>query len=177
MSADLLFHVSEEPDISVFHPRAPPSPQAGVTADVVWAIDDDHLGNYLTTRDCPRVTFGRGPGTSDADAARFLSGVTGRVIIIESAWLDRALTTPIHVYAFQRGPHWRQHDPGAGYFTSAEPVFPVSVHRIDQPIAALLGRGCELRVCANLWTMIDLVTTSTLEFSIIRKRNALPRPV
>jgi RND superfamily putative drug exporter len=44
-------------------------------------------------------------------------------------------------------------------------------------IAALLGRGCELRVCANLWTMIDLVTTSTLEFSIIRKRNALPRPV
>jgi hypothetical protein len=25
--------------------------------------------------------------------------------------------------------------------------------------------------------MIDLVTTSTLEFSIIRKRNALPRPV
>jgi hypothetical protein len=177
LSADLLFHVSEEPDISVFRPRPPPSPLAGVAVDVVWAIDDAHLGNYLTPRDCPRVTFGRGPSTTDADAARFLSGVTGRVVIIESAWLDRALTTPIHVYAFERGPQWRQHDPGAGYFTSPEPVVPASVRRIDQPIAAMLRHGCELRVCANLWAMIDLVTTSTLEFSIIRKRNALPRPV
>jgi len=177
VSEDLLFHVSEGPGISVFRPRPPPSPQAGVTADAVWAIDYDHLGNYLTPRDCPRVTFGRGPNTTDADTAHFLSGVTGRVIIIESAWLDRALTTPIYVYAFERGPHWRQHDPGAGYFTSAETAVPVSVRRIDQPIVAMLGHGCELRVRGNLWAMIDLVATSTLEFSIIRKRNALPRPV
>lgn len=97
-------------------------------------------------------------------------------MIIESAWLEHALSTPIHVYAFEHGPHWRQHDPGAGYLTSGEPVFPVSDCCIDQPVAAMLGRGCEVHVCANPWTMIDLITTPALEFSIIRKRNALPRP-
>lgn len=145
-------------------------------ADLVWAIDDDHLDNYLTPRDCPRVTFGRGPNTTDADAACFLSGVTRRVIIIESAWLERAVSTPIHVYAFEHGPHWRRHDPGAGFFTSGEPVFPISVRCGDHPIAARLGRSCEVRVCANPWTMIDRVATPALEFSIIRKHNPLPRP-
>jgi hypothetical protein len=44
-------------------------------ADLVWAIDDDHLHNYLTPRDCPRVALGRGPNTTYADAARFLSSI------------------------------------------------------------------------------------------------------
>jgi hypothetical protein len=171
-----VFHVSEDADIRVFHPRPPPSPDAGVVENVVWAIDHPHLPNYLTPRDCPRVTYGRGPSTTNADAERFLSGVTGRVVAIEYAWLKRVMQTPIHVYVLRPGPTWRPLAIGAGYLVSAESVTPVDCIRIDSPAAAIADHGAELRVRANLWDLIDLVAESSLEFSIIRKRNAQPRP-
>jgi hypothetical protein len=40
---------------------------------------------------------------------------------------------------------------------------------------ALLGRGVELRFVPNLWPLRDAVVSSTLRFSLIRMRNALPR--
>jgi hypothetical protein len=55
-------------------------------------------------------------------------------------------------------------------------VKPVFVDRIDDPVPAILQRGVELRVLPNLWSLRDAVVESTLEFSIIRWRNALPRP-
>lgn len=171
-----LFHVSETPGIQVFHPRPPPSADSGVTEDVVWAIDPAHLPNYLCPRDCPRVTYGRGPGTTEADAERFLSGVAGRVVTIESAWLERVMLTPIHVYVFRSGVTWRPLPIGAGYLVSTESVTPVDCMRIDTPAEAIVAQDAELRVRANLWDLIDLVAASSLDFSIIRKRNAQPRP-
>jgi hypothetical protein len=176
MNAAHLFHVSEEPDIAVFHPRPPPLPDAGVFEDVVWAIDHAHLPNYLTPRNCPRVTFGHGPQTCPDDAARFLTGVAGRVVVIERAWLQRLLTTPLFVYAFAVGAHWRALPIGAGYRVSHIAVTPLERIRIDDPLASLSALGGELRVRENLWDLIDLVAASTLEFSIIRKRNAKDRP-
>jgi hypothetical protein len=59
----IVFHVSEEPDIEVFEPR-----KAATRGErVVWAIDGDHLRNDLAPRDCPRVTYSVGPGTTVAD--------------------------------------------------------------------------------------------------------------
>ena len=52
-----LFHVSERTGIARFEPRPPPSLDAGVSDDVVWAIEARLLANYLLPRDCPRVTF------------------------------------------------------------------------------------------------------------------------
>jgi hypothetical protein len=141
----------------------------------VWAIDHAHLPNYLTPRDCPRVTFGHGPHTSPDDAARFLTGITGRVVTIERAWLQRLLTTPLFVYAFTAGAHWRALPISAGYLVSEIPVTPIERIRINDPLAALMGLGAELRVRENLWDLINLVSASTLEFSIIRKRNAAER--
>lgn len=175
MNPTHVFHVSEEANIGAFHPRPPPSLDAGVGEDVVWAIDHAHLPNYLTPRDCPRVTFGRGPQTSEADAARFLTGVSGRVVVIERVWLQRLLSTPLFVYAFENGPHWRALSIGAGYLVSEIAVTPIDRIRIDDPIAALMAMGAELRVQDNLRDLIDLVAASTLDFSIIRKRNAQER--
>ncbi len=170
-----LFHVSEEPGIAEFRPRPPPSPDAGVKEDAVWAIDHVHLPNYLTPRDCPRVTYGRGPQTTDVDAARFLTGTAGRIVTIEHAWLDALISTPIYVYVFDPGTSWRALSNGAGYFVSEETERPVDCIRVDRPDHAILAHGSELRVRANLWNLIDLVASSSLEFSIIRKRNAQPR--
>ena len=64
-----LFHVSEQADIRVFHPRLfRTAPHAG---PVVWAIDALKLPNYLVPRDCPRVTFGASAATTVEDRQRF----------------------------------------------------------------------------------------------------------
>ena len=82
MAKPRLFHVSEEVGIGRFELRPPPSPDAGVVGDAVWAVAESHLVNYLTPRDCPRITFRAGPDTSDADKARFLAGAE-RVVAFE----------------------------------------------------------------------------------------------
>lgn len=64
----MLFHVSEQAGIELFEPKW--SEAAG--QPVVWAIDADHLRNYLLPRECPRVTYYAGPQTVSADVERFL---------------------------------------------------------------------------------------------------------
>jgi hypothetical protein len=67
-------------------------------------------------------------------------------------------------------------DASAGYYVANQPVIPVDLLRIDDAAAALAALGAELRIESNLWSLIDRISTSTLEFSILRKRNAAPRP-
>ena len=52
-----LDHVSDVPNIDRFHPRIAPTTTATELGKVVWAVDEEHLHNYLLPRDCPRVTF------------------------------------------------------------------------------------------------------------------------
>jgi hypothetical protein len=64
-------------------------------------------------------------------------------------------------------------DECAGYFVSRRPVVPTRVQVVDDLLAALLGRGVELRFVPDLWSLRDAVISSTLRFSMIRTRNAL----
>jgi hypothetical protein len=66
-------------------------------------------------------------------------------------------------------------DEGAGYFVSPEAVVATGVEVIRDAIAEFRLRGVELRVLPNLWALRDAVIASSLQFSIIRMRNALPR--
>ena len=66
-------------------------------------------------------------------------------------------------------------DECAGYFVSRVPVTPVRVEVYDDLVAELLRRGVELRFVPSLWRLHDAVAASTLQFSMIRMRNALPR--
>ena len=67
-------------------------------------------------------------------------------------------------------------DAVAGYFVSRVPVVPVGVEVFEDPLFELLRRGAELRVLHSLWALRDAVLASSLQFSFIRMRNALPGP-
>jgi 8-oxo-dGTP pyrophosphatase MutT (NUDIX family) len=66
-------------------------------------------------------------------------------------------------------------DEGAGYFVSREPVIPLRVEAVNDPMIELLKWDVELRFLPDLWRLRDAVVASTLQYSIIRMRNAQPR--
>lgn len=170
-----IYHVSEDGSIERFVPRVPANRDSGVFEEVVWGVDEVHLVNYLLPRDCPRVTFARGGQTTPDDVERFLGPPQfRRVVVIESAWYERATRTPLWIYRLP-AETFRVIDAGAGYSVSLETVDPLSRQRIENPIDALLRRGTELRIVPDLWPLHDAVAESTLEFSCIRMRNAQPR--
>ena len=168
-----LFHVSEEAGIARFDPRPPPSPDAGVVGDVVWAVAQSHLVNFLTPRDCPRIAFRAGPDTSEADKARFLAGAE-RVVAFEEEWLERVRACTLYLYEIPPAT-FEEALPEAGYWISREPVTPSGVVRRGDLMAALAEAGAEVRILNDFWPLADAVAASTLQFSILRKRNAKPR--
>ena len=165
----MLFHVTEERGIEQFEPRVSPHGRG----PVVWTIDADHLRNYLVPRDCPRVTFYAGRETTDADVERFLGSSTA-VVAIEREWLDRVRSCRLYCYHLPRET-FECIDACAGYFVSRVPVTPACVQVFDDPLSELLQRGVEVRIMDNLWSLRDAVVVSSLQFSMIRMRNALPR--
>jgi hypothetical protein len=172
-----LYHISHDPAIVRFDPRPAPDPSSGAVGAMVWAIDDAHLPNYLLPRDCPRVTFCAQPDSDPADVLRLLGGSSaGRVVAIEAAWFRRVLTDPIYLYELP-GDSFSVHDAGAGYHISREPVVPLSVRRIADVVDELIRHDVELRIMPSLWKLRDAVVASTLQFSLIRMRNAGPRPM
>jgi hypothetical protein len=165
----IVFHVREEPDIEVFEPRKAEAKDE----PLVWAIDDEHLRNYLVPRDCPRVTYSVGPRTTVADRERFL-GSSAAVVAIETVWFDRMRSCRLQCYHLP-GDTFELADECAGYFVSRVPVKPLRVQVIEDPLSAVLERGVELRGQTSLWALRDAVVESTLAFSIIRWRNAAAR--
>ncbi len=164
----MLFHISEESGIERFEPRVSEG-----RGPVVWAIDDERLRNYLLPRDCPRVTYYAGPETTPADVERFL-GTSRAVIAIEAAWFERVRSC--RLYCYQMPPEMFEGiDDCAGYFVSRVPVVPDRVEVLDDVIGELLRREVELRLVPHLWPLRDGVVASSLQFSIIRMRNAQPR--
>jgi hypothetical protein len=168
-----LFHVSEEAGIARFEPRPPPSPDARVEGDAVWAVARSHLVNFLTPRDCPRITFCAGPDTSEADKARFLAG-DERVVAFEQEWLERVRNCTLHVYEMPPAT-FEEALPEAGYWISREAVTPLGVEVVRDLLQALSKAGAEVRILTDFWPLCDAVAASTLQFSILRKRNANPR--
>jgi hypothetical protein len=164
----VLFHVSEDRSIDSFEPRAPQG-----EGPVVWAIDAERLRNYLLPRDCPRVTYYAGPATTREDIATFL-GSSRAVVAIERGWLGRLRSCRLYCYHLPPTT-FECIDECAGYFVSRVAVAPTHVEVIDDAVAQLRQRGAELRIVPNLWPLRDAVVASSLRFSMIRMRHALPR--
>src|SRR5438105_4837657 len=146
-----LFHVSDQPGIASFDPRPAPSTNPTAPAgEVVWAIDEEHLPNYLLPRDCPRVTFCALPTSDPADLERLLAGTSAaRVVAIESGWLARVRSARLYLYELPPE-GFEPEDPGAGYYVARAPVSPRRVTVVDDLLAELAGRDVELRVLPNL---------------------------
>jgi len=162
----MLYHVSEESEISRFEPRR----AEGVDHPVVWAVDGEKLRNYLLPRDCPRVTFFAGERTQSEDVSQFL-GSSSAVVAFESAWLERVRQTRLFCYHLPVE-SFKCVDACAGYFHSLESVAPERVEIVEDLLGALTSRGVEIRVLPSLWELRDAVVGSTLSYSIIRMRNA-----
>ena len=96
------------------------------------------------------------------------------VMAFEHAWLHRVRSARVFCYQLPLE-GFELVDSCAGYFASRQPVAPMSVRVVDDCLNELGRRGVEVRVLSNLWSLHDAVAASTLEFSMIRMRNAAPR--
>lgn len=142
---------------------------------MVWAVDEAHLHNYLLPRDCPRVCFRPVESTSLEDRERLMGGSDAQAVVaIESGWLAALRQETLYRYLLPAAT-FSCIDSSAGYFISRGTVVPERVEIIDDLLCALVERNVELRITPTLWPLRDAVACSTMEFSIIRMRNAQPR--
>ena len=170
-----LFHVSEESDIREFLPRLPSRMDLDPGMALVWAIDEAHLPNFFTPRDCPRVTYRAAADTSPDELRRFSSPTQRHAVVIEQRWFKRMRETTLYVYEFDPSGFTLQ-DASAGYYVATSPQKPVARRAVDDPFQALFERNVELRVVDNLWSICREIQKTTLEWSMCRMRNAIPAP-
>ena len=163
-----LFHYSEEADIEIFEPR----PSKYHDFNVVWAVGEEVAVNFLTPRDCPRITYGMDAHTNAADHERWLShSATERIIAIESGWLERLRNCTL--YEYEMPPEsFALEDTPAAHYISRQTITPLKRRVINDLLAELASRNVELRVLPSLWPLRDQIAASTLRFSIYRMRNA-----
>lgn len=165
-----LYHFSEEPDIRRFEPR--PAKAFPELLPVVFAIDREHCTSYYFPRECPRVIYRRGEGTTEADARELLAHTTAdTIIVVESGWLDRIREVRLYRYTFDSS-SFELWDATAGYYVSRRPAVPLRVEPVGDLLTRLLNDGVELRLTPSLHPIRNRVIASTLAFSVIRFRNA-----
>jgi hypothetical protein len=63
-------------------------------------------------------------------------------------------------------------DECAGYYVSYEPVIPLSVRPVNDLLAELAQRRTDVRFLETLRPLAEMITKSTLNYSLIRMRNA-----
>ena len=171
-----LYHVSEEPDIKVFKPRLPERKDLDQNIGLVWALDEARLPNFLTPRDCPRVAYHVNSQTTDVDKQRFFtSPLTAYAIVIESKWFRIMNNTTLYLYEFDPQDFVLQ-DNIAGYYVAKTTQYPKEKYILTDLFGELLKRNVEIRIVDNLWNIADAIKTSTLDWSLCRMANALPRP-
>jgi len=156
-----LLHFSEDPAIAVFRPHI--APTSNESEPLVWAIDDEHAPSYWFPRDCPRACcwVGESPLT-EAGTALLGPGGARRLHAIETAWLELVRACRLYAYEFDPAP-FHPKIAEAGYWVARCEVSPLAVSPVGDLLARHAEAGIELRV------------VSGLEYSIVRKANALPR--
>lgn len=171
---ETLFHLSEDPTIDVFRPHHAKGREH--ESPYVWAIDAEHAPLYWFPRDCPRIAFWADENTTPEDRERFLSlGSAARVHVTENAWLERMRSVKLYVYSFTPEPFVLYPEPG-GFYVSRREVVPERCEPVGDLMKRHADAGIELRFTPSLWPLARAVAGSSLEFSMVRLRNALMEP-
>lgn len=171
----MLYHFSEDPSIEQFEPRTPlHRPEV---EPAVWAIEAWTAPKYLFPRDCPRVCFWPAPTTTPDDYERFYRYVDGRMVTaIEAAWLHRLTQTTLYRYVLPAAtfePLLNE----VGTYISRHTVVPLGVEPVGDLMTALVAAPVELRICQSLVPLGLAIIASTMDFSLIRMRNARGWPL
>lgn len=164
-----LFHVSDDGPLRELVPRPSPPGTEMVGRPLVWAIDAAHLAHYLLPRECPRVCWARA-GCTDP----LLATAASRVVAAEVSWRASIAAARLWVHRLDAA-GFVLHAACAGYWICGRTATVLDVTEVDDCRAALTATGAELREVADLWPLVDAVTTGAPEFSAIRLRNASPR--
>jgi hypothetical protein len=171
-----LYHISDKPGIKRFEPRPAPSKSVKQKGLTVWAIDYEHLHNYLLPRDCPRVTFFASPNSDPKDVDKLMGESSAKyVVAVETRWLSQIQKQCLYQYEFN-SEGFSLVDEIAGYWISRKPVIPIAETKIDNILAALTEHDIELRIMPSLWKLREAVINSTLGYSVIRMHKAQPPP-
>jgi hypothetical protein len=161
-----VYHFSEDPSITSFAPRPSRLGEA-----LVWAIDAWHQPLYWLPRDCPRVCFWPDATTTPADHERWWANVTDRMVIaIEATWLERVRTCRLYRYVFSAKDFADLND--NGMHVSRQTLRPLAREPIGGLLTTLAAGEVELRIARSLVPLGRAVITSTMDFSLIRMRNA-----
>jgi hypothetical protein len=170
-----IFHVSEEEGIEVFEPRTPSREDLDPNHKLVWAVNENRLVNFLTPRNCPRVTFYEKNDSKKEDVDKYIGNdEVNSVIVIEQNWFKRMLESTLYIYEFETNNFVLQ-DEIAGYYVSSTTEVPISVTKIDDLFSALFNGNVELRFVPNLWPLFDDIRESSLGYSMCRMKFAQPR--
>lgn len=170
-----LFHVSEESSIPVFHPRTPLRKDLDASVPLVWAVSENRLVNFLTPRDCPRVCFHKTQNTQENDLSFFSSPEMRSVVAIESKWFEQMKNIKLYIYEFTPE-NFEIQDACAGYYVSKQSETPIFVTKVHDVFSLLFKYKAEIRIVDNLWPLAERVMNTTLDWSLCRMKNALPRP-
>ena len=168
-----LFHVSEEANIEKFVPRIPIREDMDKSKGLVWALTEEHLPQFLTPRECPRVTYRIIETTMPNDIEDFFSSSSRYCVAIEHDWYKKMATTTLYVYEFNTKNFY--FDKCAGFYVSDQTETSISKIKYDDLFDELFKRNVEIRIMNNLWNFADKVKKSTLKFSICDMANAQPR--
>ena len=163
-----LFHVSEESDIKVFEPRIPTREDLDKSKGLVWAINETCLPNFLTPRNCPRVTYHCNKDTSEEDKLRYFSSkTTNHVVAIEHKWFQIMKNTTLYLYEFDSRNFYLQ-DKCAGYYVSEITQVPINKIVITDLFGEIIKRNVEIRVVDNLWDLSEEIKRTTFDWSMCR---------
>lgn len=170
-----LFHVSEENNIKIFHPRQPSRNDLNKSVGLIWAINEICLPNFLTPRDCPRVTYHVGKNTELRDIKKYISSKDCRhVVAIENKWVNTMKNTTLYIYEFDTADFYLQ-DEVAGYYVSEKTQVSINKMEISDLFSEMFCCNVELRIQNNLWDLCDDIKMTTFDWSMCRMGNALPR--
>ena len=169
-----LFHVSEDPNITIFHPRLPRRNELDPNVGLVWSLTEPALPNWLFPRECPRVGYRVCENTTCEDKEKFFISAR-HIVAIEHDWHERQLKAKLYVYEFDSTNFY--YDKAAGFYVSQKSETPNDMKTYNNLYAELFSRDTEVRLMNNLWALRDAIFASSMTlWSFCKMANAKPRP-